>query len=332
MRGCRHRAARIPSSSGQAAVERASGADPVTNASHEKVAVVGAGLMGHGIGYIFAAAGHPVAVYDADDTVLASLSDRCDGIGRLLGHDPAVATAVVGQARLDAAVADASYVIEAVPEVLALKRRIFADLERHAPARAILASNTSVIPISDIADGLERPERVIGTHFWNPPYLVPLVEVVQMCAGNLPAVERMIAVLTRAGCRPVHVRRDIPGFIGNRLQHALKREAIALVADGVCDAETIDTVVKLGFGPRLAVLGPLEQSDMVGLDLTRNIHDVLIPHLDRTPATHAYLASKVANGDLGMKTGRGFRDWTLEQAQAVRDRLRDYLAEQARRR
>ena len=134
----------------------------------------------------------------------------------------------------------------------------------------------------------------------------------------------------RAGRAPVHVRRDIPGFIGNRLQHALKREAIALVAAGVCDAETIDTVVKSGFGARMAVLGPMEQSDLVGLDLTLDIQNVLIADLDRSTEPTQFLKDKVAAGKLGMRTGEGFRRWTREQADAVRERLRRYLAEQAK--
>jgi 3-hydroxybutyryl-CoA dehydrogenase len=129
---------------------------------------------------------------------------------------------------------------------------------------------------------------------------------------------------------PVHVRRDIPGFVGNRLQHAMKREAIALVAAGVCDAETIDTVVREGFGARTAVLGPMEQSDLVGLDLALDIAEVLYSDLDRTVGPHPLLRDKVKAGKLGMKTGEGFRKWTPEQADAVRSRLSRFLAEQAK--
>ena len=139
-----------------------------------------------------------------------------------------------------------------------------------------------------------------------------------------------MALLSSVGMSPVHVKRDIPGFIGNRLQHALKREAIALVADGVCDAETVDKVVKEGFGARLAVLGPLEQSDLVGLNLTLDIHRVLIKHLDHTPGPNPYLEAKVAAGELGMSTGRGFRTWTPAQAAEVRQRLNQYLVAAAR--
>jgi 3-hydroxybutyryl-CoA dehydrogenase len=128
----------------------------------------------------------------------------------------------------------------------------------------------------------------------------------------------------------VHVKRDVPGFIGNRLQHALKREAIALVAAGVCDAETLDLVVREGFGARLAVLGPLEQSDMIGLGLTLDIHRVLMPHLDRTPVPHPLLEAKVAAGETGMAAGKGFRAWTPAQAEAVRERFRRFVAAQGK--
>ena len=128
----------------------------------------------------------------------------------------------------------------------------------------------------------------------------------------------------------MHVRRDIPGFVGNRLQHAMKREAIALVAAGVCDAETIDTIVREGFGARTAVLGPMEQSDLVGLDLALDIAEVLYSDLDRTAGPHPFLREKVKAGKLGMKTGEGFRTWTANEADAVRSRLSRFLAEQAK--
>jgi 3-hydroxybutyryl-CoA dehydrogenase len=199
-----------------------------------------------------------------------------------------------------------------------------------APA-TILASNTSAIPITEIARDLKHRDRVVGAHFWNPPHLMPLVEVIQTEWSSHEAIERTMAVLRGTGHKPVHCQRDVPGFIGNRLQHALKREAIAMVADGICDAETIDDVVKVGFGTRLAVLGPLEQSDLVGLNLTLDIHDVLIADLDRTPGPHPLLKKLVAEGKLGMKTGEGFRKWTPQQAEEVRERLRVFLAGLARR-
>jgi 3-hydroxybutyryl-CoA dehydrogenase len=171
---------------------------------------------------------------------------------------------------------------------------------------------------------------VVGAHFFNPPHLVPLVEVIQNEKTSTETISRTMDMLRRAGKLPVHVRRDIPGFIGNRLQHALKREAIALVASGVCDAETIDIVVKNGFGARMAVLGPMEQSDLVGLDLTLDIAQVLIKDLDRSEGPHPFLRKKVQEGKLGMKTGEGFRRWTPQEAEEVHERLRRFLFAQAK--
>ena len=171
---------------------------------------------------------------------------------------------------------------------------------------------------------------MIGTHFWNPPHLVPLVEVIQNEKTSAETVRRTMELLRDAGRKPVHVKKDIPGFVGNRLQHALKREAIALVAAGVCDADTIDEVVKSGFGARMAVLGPMEQSDLVGLDLTLDIQNVLLADLDRSTEPTAFLKDKVATGKLGMRSGEGLRKWTPQSAEAVRERLRQFLAEQAK--
>jgi len=257
------------------------------------------------------------------------LPKRLGEIRDLLGGDAALLERVTVFSDLAEAVGDAAVVIEAAPEKLELKRQLFADLDRLTRHDAILASNTSVIPITEISTAVRDRTRVLGAHFWNPPHLVPLVEVIMMGPGNRRAADILMGLLKGAGRHPVLVKRDIPGFIGNRLQHALKREAIALVAAGVCDAATIDDVVKLGFGARMAVLGPLEQSDLVGLDLTKAIHDTLIPDLDATPHTHPYLDALVAEGALGMKTGRGFREWTPQEAEAVRERLRRFLADAA---
>src|SRR5580704_11508360 len=282
-----------------------------------QIAVIGAGLMGHGIAYLFAASGHEVRVQDPVAAARETLQQRLHEICDLLGTDRAAK--------------DAGIVIEAALEQLPIKRAIFAELERAAPADAILASNTSALPITRISEGLKTRHRIVGSHFWNPPHLVPLVEIVLMGPENRPAADRLATLLRTIGRHPVLVHRDIPGFIGNRLQHAMKREAIALVASGVCDAETIDDVVKRGFGARLGVLGPMEQSDLVGLDLTKNIHDTLMPDLNITPRTHAYLNALVEKGELGMKTGRGFRSWTAEESDAVRDRLRRALVAGAKR-
>ncbi|WP_436643315.1 3-hydroxyacyl-CoA dehydrogenase family protein [Microbaculum sp. FT89] len=290
-----------------------------------KIGVVGAGLMGHGIAYLFARAGHPVAVYEPEPAILRTLSARLEAIADLLDDDRAAVRRIEAATDLAFSVGDAGLVVEAAPENVSLKQALFAELERITRPDAILASNTSAIPISVVSETVRDKSRVVGTHFWNPPHLVPLVEVSQIADENLPAVEWVIGLLREAGRHPVHVRQDIPGFIGNRLQHAMKREAIAMVAAGICDAETIDDVVKFGFGSRMGVLGPMEQSDLVGLDLTRNIHETLMPSLDNTPHPHPFLVRKVEEGKLGMKTGEGFRTWTPETAEAVHKRLRETL-------
>jgi 3-hydroxybutyryl-CoA dehydrogenase len=295
----------------------------------QKIAVIGAGLMGNGIAWLFADAGHPVRVFDRSPEALAAAPGRIAEISALFGRGPEVAARALTAASLAGAVGDADFIFEAAFEDVALKQALFADVERLSKPNAVLASNTSAIPISIVAAQLADKSRLVGAHFWNPPHLVPLVEVVESEWGNRAGVEATIALLKAAGRHPVHVRRDVPGFIGNRLQHALKREAIALVAAGVCDAETIDDVVKFGFGRRMGLLGPLEQSDLVGLELTKAIHDTLMPDLDRTATTHPYLLDRIARGQLGMKTGQGFRVWTPEAAAAVRERLRVELQRQA---
>jgi 3-hydroxybutyryl-CoA dehydrogenase len=302
-------------------------------AAEPRVAVVGAGVMGASIALVLALGGSDVALFDPDPQALSRARERIAAGAASLRGDPSCALERVRIATdLPAAVADADLVIEAGPENLAVKREIFASLERHAPPTAVLASNTSALPIHEIAAALRSRERVLGTHFWNPPHLVPLVEVVQTADTALGHVESTIALLTRRGMTPVHVRADVPGFIGNRLQHALKREAIALVAEGVCDAETLDTVVTQGFGARLGAIGPLEQADLGGLGLTLAIHEVVMPALDNTPVPHPLLREKVARGELGARTGQGFRRWREGEPEGLRARVDASLLHAARRR
>jgi 3-hydroxybutyryl-CoA dehydrogenase len=290
-----------------------------------RIAIVGGGLMGHGIAQVFACAGHPVRVQDPSADVLATLDERIRRNLRELGLDETAAGRVSGHARLEAVVADAEIIIEAGPENLAIKQELFAAIEAAAPVGSVLASNTSVIPITQIMARLHHPARALGTHWWNPPYLVPLVEVIRTPATSPAAVATMTTLLKAVGKTPVTVEKDVPGFVGNRLQHALWREAMSLVEHGVCDAETVDTVVKSSFGRRLAVLGPLENADLVGTDLTLAIHETVLPDLDRTPGPLPVLRQLVADGKLGMKAGEGFRRWTPEQQVELRKRVFAHL-------
>src|SRR4029079_18122572 len=294
------------------------------------IGVIGAGLMGHGIAYLLAAAGHTVRIYDPSTQWRESLNARLESAGAFLEGDPALLGGISAHDQMAPAMKDTAFVFEAAPEKLPLKQQLFAELESLTGPDTILASNSSAIPSTRIGEKLKHRGRVIGTHFWNPPHLVPLVEVIQNEKTRGETVQKTMTLLRDAGRNPVHVKKDIPGFVGNRLQHALKREAIALIASGVCDAETIDEVVKSGFGGRMAVLGPMEQTDLVGVDLTLDIQNTLMADLDRGTEPTKLIKDLVASGKLGMRTGEGFRKWTPESADAVRERLRSFLAEQAK--
>jgi 3-hydroxybutyryl-CoA dehydrogenase len=290
-----------------------------------RIAVIGAGLMGHGIAQVFALSGHAVTIYDAHDGTLASAKSRILTNLRDLGDDQSAVERVNPERDLSAAVRDADHIVEAAPEDLAVKQKLFAEIENAARPDAILASNTSVIPITEIMQGLKHRERALGTHWWNPPYLVPLVEVIGTQWTSAAVIKSTIDLHAAAGKTPVHVKKDVPGFVGNRLQHALWRECVALVQNGICDAETVDTVIKASFGRRLAVLGPLENADLVGTDLTLAIHRTVLPDIDRTPGPAPYLESLVADGKLGMKSGEGFRKWSAEEQQRLRARVLQHL-------
>jgi len=289
------------------------------------IAVVGAGLMGAGIAQVFASAGHRVALFDAvenaRETALPRIRENLVAVGR----DPSVSAAITLHEKLGDAVAEADFVIEAAPENLPLKQEIFLAVEAAAKPRAILASNTSVIPITQIMEKLADKTRALGTHWWNPAYLVPLVEVIRTADVSDAAVTATLALLASVGKTAVEVKKDVAGFVGNRLQHALWREAIALVNDGVCDAETVDQVVKASFGRRLAVLGPLENADMVGTDLTLAIQQYVLPHIEASPNASPYLERLVADGKLGFKTSQGFRSWRKDQQAALRRRVAEHL-------
>ena len=195
---------------------------------------------------------------------------------------------------------------------------------------AFWASNTSVIPITKIMQNLNGKHRALGTHWWNPAHMIPLVEVIKTKWTDGKYAKIMFDLLLASGKSPVMVEKDVPGFIGNRLQHALWREAISLVEKGICDAESVDTVVKESFGRRLAVLGPLENADLVGTDLTLDIHQNVLFDLDNRQGTSPYLQNMVNRGELGMKTGQGFRSWTKEDSIVTGQRVSKHLQKLAK--
>ena len=299
----------------------------------QKIAVIGAGLMGHGIAQVFALGGHAVRLTDIKDEILVTARNNMTANLALLAEHGIVAKEAAGPAlervstttELARAVEGADWVVEAVIENLEIKQNLFRELDALCPERTILATNTSVISITQIGAKTRHPGRVVGTHFWNPPYLIPLVEVVRGDYTVDEVMDRTIDLLQQVGKHPVRVNKDVPGFVGNRLQHALWREAISIVAQGIADAATVDECVKYGFGLRLPILGPMENADLVGTDLTLAIHDYLLKYLESSGEASALLKTLVERGDLGFKSGRGFQQWSAEAAAETHRRLKTYL-------
>src|SRR5579863_566118 len=293
-----------------------------------RAAIIGAGLMGHGIAQVFATAGHSARITDADETVLNGTPQRISASLAELGIEDAP---VLARIRLTPSLAETldgcTVVIEAVPERIELKRALFRQIAEIAPHDALLATNTSSIPVTEI--GRDLPDharrRLVGLHWWNPPVLVPLVEVIRTEFVDPAFFDRAFELMRLVGKEPVKVEKDIPGFIGNRLMHAFWREAIALVDAGVCDAETIDLVVKRGFGLRLPVLGPMENADLVGLELTRDVQRVIFPHLEKSSEPSPLLDRLIAERKLGMRAGEGLRKWTPEQITTTKRDLSGHL-------
>lgn len=297
------------------------------------IAVIGAGLMGHGIAQVFATSGFAVRLTDLKADILsAAVRNIRTNLDLMADHEivsraqiePALAR-ITTTTDMAAAAAGADFVVEAVIEDLALKQKIFKELDALCPKETILASNTSVISISEIAADTLHPARVVGTHFWNPPYLIPLVEVVRGDQTADRSMDLTMDLMARIGKRPVRVNKDVPGFVANRLQHALWREAISIVENGIADAATVDDCVKYGFGLRLPVLGPMENIDLVGTDLTLAIHDYILKHLERSPQASPILKEKVAQGAMGFKSGEGFQKWSPEAVDRAHKRLKTYL-------
>lgn len=295
----------------------------------QQIAVIGAGLMGHGIALTLAKAGQYVAITDPYEEARNTVPARIRESMIAMGDDEVTVVKALKMIEVycdtASAVQKADVVFEAAPEKLGLKQKIFAEIEEHAPEDCILASNTSVMPITQIMSKLRLKNRAVGTHWWNPPHMIPLVEVVKTEWSDPEIAQSMFDLLADAGKTPVMVERDVPGFIGNRLQHALWREAISLVENGICDAKAVDTVIKSSFGRRLAVLGPLENADLVGTDLTLDIHENVLHDLETRKGPSPYLEKLVENGRLGMKSGEGFQTWTDDEADAVRRRVATHL-------
>ncbi len=280
-----------------------------------RVAVVGAGTMGHGIAYVAALAGCEVALTDSRADALPQARAKIDGLiagaVQRVKLKPDQGAAVAERLRidrsLDDAVQGAAVVIEAVVEDLRIKQRLLADIERVAPADALLASNTSSLSIGDLAAGLNHPGRLVGMHFFNPVHLMKLVEIVTHDRAAPGVSDRAVAFARQLGKEPIVVK-DSPGFASSRLGVVLGLEAMRMLEQGVASPEDIDKAMELGYNHPM---GPLKLTDLVGLDVRLAIAEYLhatlkLPHYEPP----AILRDKVQKGELGKKTGRGFYTWS----------------------
>lgn len=302
-----------------------------------KVAVAGTGMMGPGIAATYALGGHDVIMVSrTPENAAKGVAAVKSLLGVLADNGLAerqAATAAAGRLTSSTSPEDAArsaqLFVESIQESLAVKQDYFAKLDAAAPD-TILCSNTSGISITEIAARCKKPERVLTTHFWNPPYLMPLVEVVVGKRTDMKIAETVVGLLKAAGKVPVLVRKDVPGQLGNRIQHAMIRECMHIVAEGICTPEDVDLAVKAGVGLRFPTYGVFEHADMVGLELVKAVQDYVVPDLATTKGAHPVHNQKIAKGETGVKAGKGFLDWPAGKAEEVRARRDAFLIQFAR--
>jgi 3-hydroxyacyl-CoA dehydrogenase len=298
-----------------------------TASTPSTVAVVGAGTMGHGLALQFARHGAGVTLVDHRESNLddarAGIDDALDFLAAegLLDANPAAVRAHIDYTLDTAAVADAELVIETVSEDRSVKEDVFEVLAAAAPDDAVLATNTSGIPITDIAAAVpEAADRVVGCHWWNPPYLLPTVEVVRGAATSDETVERTAAFVEAVNREPIRVERDVPGFVWNRIQFAVLRECTHLVSEGVASLADVERAVRDGYALRTAVVGPFETADLAGLDLFRTIAADLYPHLSDADDPGPLFEERLAAGRGGVDDAAGFHEYDASPADAIRRR------------
>ena len=291
----------------------------------QEIAVIGCGLMGHGIAQTFAQKGYSVTMYDLNHSILGrALSQIRSNLETFVevGHETdesaeKVLSNIRTSVHLQEAVKEAHFVIEAAPEDLMLKMDLFEELDRYCFKEAILASNTSTLPISEIGRKVKEKERLVITHWFNPPYIIPVVEVVRGEMTSQEVFEISFKLMEKIGKKPIKISKEIPGFLINRIQAAMFREVLSLLEQGVAEPEDIDVGVKGSFGLRLAVLGPLATMDMGGLDLLYKGMRYLYPFLNHSTEVQKVLEEKIERGEFGLKTGKGFFKYEQKEALAL---------------
>ena len=285
-----------------------------------RAAIIGTGTMGPGMGAVLARAGIQTALYDVSAEALERARTgvaMAEGALERLAAVQADGGGITYESDLATALAGCQLVIEAAPEKLELKQELFAEFEKHVTPDAILASNTSGIPITKIAAGLQNPERVVGMHWSNPPHMIPMIEVIPGEKTTQATVDATVKLVQDFGYHAV-VEREVPGFVENRILYAILRECLDLVDRGIVDAAGLDTNVRWGIGYKLAVIGPMELLDMAGLDIYKAVGTYLNPDLSTSGEVSSTILDLIEKGRLGMKTGGGLYDYTPEQINELR--------------
>jgi 3-hydroxybutyryl-CoA dehydrogenase/5-formyl-3-hydroxy-2-methylpyridine 4-carboxylate dehydrogenase len=285
------------------------------------VAIMGTGTMGPGMGAVLARAGMAVRMYDTSADALEAAKGMYQmawGVLDKLETPDQGGGSVTYVTDIAAALDGADAVVEAVPEKLELKKQVFAEYEKHVSADAILASNTSGIPITKIAEDLEHPERVVGTHWSNPPHLIPMIEVIPGKKTSQETIDAVVEMIADVGYVPSRLKKEVPGFVENRILYAIMRECLALVDAGVVDLDELDTNVKWGIGYKLAVIPPMQLLDMAGLDIYSAVAGYLNQELSNETGLSSTIKDLTDQGRLGMKTKGGIFDYTDEEIARLR--------------
>jgi len=288
--------------------------------SATRAVVVGGGTMGADVAVVLLRAGCRVDVVESRAEAHAGIHEKVSGNLAAIGRQDGAGLLRVVATLQEVQWPQTDLVIECIPEVLEYKRKLFASLVELAPAHALLASNSSSFPISQVSEGLPTRERMLGLHFFMPAHIVPLAEVVMGPDTDPELAQGLYVFIRRCGSVPIMVRKDVPGFVGNRLQHALGREAFSMIQDGIVSAEDIDNAVRFGFGFRYVAAGPILQKEHAGFDVHAAAAATIYPSLSNASAPPSVLADKPRDGHLGMKTGQGFYSWTPEKIATERAR------------
>jgi len=300
----------------------------------KNIAVVGSGIMGHGIAQTFALGGYDVILNDITDEILQKgiqqIRSNLDTFVEFGITTPEAAKKALKKIKttkdLKEAVKEADFIVEALPEIMDLKKQVFTELDRYCPSHTIITSNSSGLSLTEMISEFRRKEQVVIAHWWNPPHIIPVVEIVRGKYTSDQTIDLVYQILTAIGKRPVRILKETLGFLGNRLQFALYREVLACLKEGIASAEDIDTTVKGSFGFRMPTIGPLETSDFGGLDTFLYITEYLFKDLDRSVEPPEILREKVKQEKLGVKTGEGFFLYSPEEKEKrIKERDRQFL-------